>query len=202
MWRWYSSLKMLLQTGSLTLTWVVDIPGRLRSRSPMKWGNSQSWKVKRNGSFKFSCDVAVWADLNDTLTMTNVGRVLRLIGCCTLGRSLSYQLILGLCGVSSHTGWRSEMVSGCRSYCLFTALWSAAACSETSTRQNTSTGKIKLTFEMYHCPVESLSFFFFLCLSGWLLLDFKKEPVTIQTNIQMLRPVKELHEFTVHQARF
>lgn len=41
-WMWYSSLKMRLQTGSLTFTCVVDIPGRFISRSPMKWGNSQS----------------------------------------------------------------------------------------------------------------------------------------------------------------
>lgn len=50
----------------------------------------------------------------------------------------------------------------CRSYCLFTGLRSAAACSETSARQNTSTGRIKPTFERYLCPVESVSSFFFL----------------------------------------
>jgi len=36
MWTWYSSLKMLVQTGSLTLICAVDIPGRFTSRSPMK----------------------------------------------------------------------------------------------------------------------------------------------------------------------
>lgn len=48
---WYSSLKILLQTGSLNFSWVVDRPGRFMSRSPMKWGNSQSWRIKSQHSY-------------------------------------------------------------------------------------------------------------------------------------------------------
>lgn len=51
MWMWYSSLKILLQTGTLNLTWVVGIPGRFMSRSPIKCGNSQSWKTQERKSF-------------------------------------------------------------------------------------------------------------------------------------------------------
>lgn len=95
MWMWYSSLKILLQTGSLTFTWFVDIPGRFISRSPMKWGNSQSWNTHMV-SLACDCDnvasaVEKWTHLNNHIRPDKCPPCIVLY--CMLNTSLNFLIL-------------------------------------------------------------------------------------------------------------
>lgn len=159
---WYSSLKIRLQTGSLTFTWVVDIPGRFISRSPMKWGNSQSWNTNTCLQQRsFNCTKQ---PKNNRSGVTNVNHVLCFTGCWTLDWTFSYRLILILCGVSPWHVW--EVKLGERCCWLSCRVYRLAEC--TNARRDFNMSKHinihpKVTFRRWPCCGVSLSSF---CLNA------------------------------------